>query len=57
LIEQAKGVLAATAGLSMDAAFNAIRTYARNHNQTLRNVADEVITRKIDLSQEALVKR
>ncbi len=56
LIEQAKGVLAATAGFTMDAAFNAIRTYARNHNQTLRNVADEVITRKINLSQDAPVK-
>ena len=57
LIEQAKGVLAATAGLSMDAAFTALRSYARNHNQTLRSVADDVIARKIDLGQEALVKK
>ena len=57
LIEQAKGVLAATAGLSMDAAFTALRSYARNHNQTLRSVADDVIARKIDLSQGALVKK
>ena len=52
LIEQAKGVLAAAAGLSMDAAFNAIRNYARNHNETLRSVADEVINGKIDLNQQ-----
>ncbi|MEO7722373.1 MAG: GAF and ANTAR domain-containing protein [Pseudolysinimonas sp.] len=57
LIEQAKGVLAATAGLSMDAAFNTMRSYARNHNQTLRSVADDVIARKVDLSQEELTKK
>jgi GAF domain-containing protein len=57
LIEQAKGVLAATLGLSMEDAFTAIRSYARNHNQTLRSVADDVITRKVNLSQEAPTKK
>lgn len=57
LIEQAKGVLAATLGLSMDDAFTAIRSYARNHNLTLRSVADVVIARKVDLSQEAPTQR
>lgn len=53
LIEQAKGVLAATAGLSMDAAFAAIRSHARNHNQTLRSVSQDVIARKVDLGHES----
>ena len=47
LIEQAKGVLAATVGMSMNEAFAAMRTYARNNNLTLRKVAEDVIERRI----------
>jgi GAF domain-containing protein len=47
LIEQAKGVLAATTGMSMNEAFAAMRSYARNKNLTLRKVADDVIARRI----------
>jgi len=50
LIEQAKGVLAASNGLSMDAAFSAMRAYARNANLTLRKVAGGVIDRTIDVT-------
>jgi len=39
VIEQAKGVLSASADLDMDAAFQAMRQYARNHNQRLTDVA------------------
>jgi len=42
-IEQAKGVLAQRNGVGMDAAFEALRRYARNHNQKLTDVALAVI--------------
>lgn len=43
LVEQAKGVTAERAGLSMDDAFRALRTHARNHNLRLADVARGVI--------------
>ena len=43
VIEQAKGVTAERAGLSMDEAFRALRTHARNHNLGLVDVARGVI--------------
>jgi transcriptional regulator with GAF, ATPase, and Fis domain len=39
VIEQAKGVLSARAGVDMEAAFQAMRKYARNHNERLTDVA------------------
>ena len=39
VIEQAKGVLSARAGIDMEAAFQAMRHYARSHNQRLTDVA------------------
>ena len=44
-IEQAKGVIAEHAGLDMDAAFSALRQYARNRNQRLVDVAHAVAAR------------
>jgi len=49
LIEQAKGVVSEHAGMTMDAAFAALRSYARDHNLTLRVVASSVIERTIDV--------
>jgi GAF domain-containing protein len=49
LIEQAKGVLATTIGTTMDNAFSVMRTYARDRNLPLRQVADDVVTRRLDL--------
>jgi GAF domain-containing protein len=49
LIEQAKGVLTASVGLSMNESFAALRAYARNHNLTLATVAEGVIGRTIDV--------
>lgn len=49
LIEQAKGVLAASTGLTMDEAFAALRAYARNGNLTLATAAEGVIARTIDI--------
>ena len=43
VIEQAKGVLSARAEVDMDAAFVALRRYARNHNQRLTDVAQRIV--------------
>jgi GAF domain-containing protein len=43
VIEQAKGILSAEGRLSIDDAFKALRRHARNHNATLRSVADAVV--------------
>ena len=53
LIEQAKGVLSQSGGLSMDEAFLVLRAYARNHNLTLRAVAEGVAGRTLDLIPKA----
>ena len=47
VIEQAKGVLAERAGLSMESAFEAMRQHARSHNLRLADVAGEVIDRTL----------
>jgi GAF domain-containing protein len=43
VIEQAKGVVAERQRLDMEQAFAYLRTYARNHNRRLADVAREVI--------------
>jgi GAF domain-containing protein len=43
VIEQAKGVLAERAALNMEDAFTRLRTYARNNNRRLADIAGEVI--------------
>ncbi len=47
VIEQAKGVLAERTGLSMEAAFEALRHYARDHNLRLSDVARSVIDKSL----------
>ncbi len=47
VIEQAKGVLAERTGLSMQAAFEAMRRYARDNNLRLADVAGHVIDRTL----------
>ena len=49
LIEQAKGVLAERGGLDMEQAFARLRNHARNHNQRLVDVAQQVIDRTMDV--------
>ena len=46
-IEQAKGVLAAQAGLGMDEAFLQLRGYARAHQQLLTQVAEDVVAGRL----------
>jgi GAF domain-containing protein len=43
IIEQAKGVISERAGLDMEQSFSALRTYARNENLRLVDVAREVV--------------
>jgi transcriptional regulator with GAF, ATPase, and Fis domain len=49
-IEQAKGVVAERTNVDMDAAFAWLRSYARNHNVTLSQVADEVVAGTLAVS-------
>lgn len=49
LIEQAKGVLAASTDVSVAAAFETMRAYARAKNLSLRAVAEEVVARRLIL--------
>jgi len=48
VIEQAKGVLAERTGLSMQAAFEALRRYARDNNLRLADVAGRLIDKTLD---------
>jgi GAF domain-containing protein len=47
-IEQAKGVLAERNGLTMDAAFEALRRHARDHNLKITAVAHDVVNARLD---------
>lgn len=42
-IEQAKGILAAGRGISVDEAFEVLRHHARSHSASLRSVAEAVV--------------
>jgi AmiR/NasT family two-component response regulator len=48
VIEQAKGILAERRSLDMEQAFTLLRTYARNHNLRLIDVAQQIIDRTLD---------
>jgi GAF domain-containing protein len=43
IIEQAKGILAAEHGISIDKAFEVLRRHARSHRASLRSVAEAVV--------------
>ena len=49
LIEQAKGILAERAGMSIGNAFSYLRNYARNHNQQLTEVCRTLIDGTLNL--------
>jgi transcriptional regulator with GAF, ATPase, and Fis domain len=53
MIEQAKGVLAERAHISPDAAFVLMRTYARNQNRRLTDVAAGLLDGTLDLQPTA----
>jgi GAF domain-containing protein len=48
VIEQAKGMLAESSHIGVDAAFVRLRTHARDHNRRLSDVAREVIEGRLD---------
>ena len=48
VIEQAKGVLAERAQITLDAAFSRLRGYSRTHNRKLSQVARELIDGQLD---------
>jgi transcriptional regulator with GAF, ATPase, and Fis domain len=52
VIEQAKGVVAQTLGVSIDAAFDVIRRYARNHRIGLSATAEQIVARTLTLSAD-----
>ena len=47
VIEQAKGMLAEYLNMTVDDTFKLLRTYARDHNRRLSQVASDVVDRKI----------
>jgi AmiR/NasT family two-component response regulator len=50
VIEQAKGILAERRHISLTQAFTLMRTYARNHNRLLSQVARAIITQPHDIA-------
>ncbi|HEX4863325.1 MAG TPA: GAF and ANTAR domain-containing protein [Acidimicrobiales bacterium] len=53
VIEQAKGVISERAHVDLAEAFNRLRTYARNNNRRLTEVAQATIEGKLDLAAGA----
>lgn len=51
VIEQAKGVVAESATVDMEQAFNRLRRHARNHNARLADVAYAVTTKSLPVSK------
>ena len=51
VIEQVKGVISERNGVSMDAAFQALRAYSRNHNLRLTGVALSVVRGETSIGQ------
>ncbi len=49
IIEQAKGVVAQSLGVGMDAAFDRLRRHARHNNLRLVEVARRTVTGELDL--------
>ncbi len=47
VIEQAKGVLSASRGITVDEAFGRLRSYARSHNARIHDVASAVVRREL----------
>jgi AmiR/NasT family two-component response regulator len=46
VIEQAKGVIMATAGCNADAAFDLLREQSQSENRKLRDIAQDIVIRQ-----------
>ena len=55
-IEQAKGMLAERAAVDLDAAFRLLRSYARDHNEYLSDVARKVVDGSLPANAVASVR-
>ncbi len=53
IIEQAKGVVSFTRGVSVDEAFDAIRSYARSNRMGLSEVAEQLVTGRLRIGPDA----
>ena len=49
VIEQAKGMLAARSGITVDEAFERLRSHARSHQASLRSVAEAIVEFRLTL--------
>lgn len=49
LIEQAKGVLMASAGIEVDQAFRLMRDYSRRNNHAVKDIARQVVNRTLSV--------
>ena len=56
-IEQAKGMIAEYGGTTMELAFSKLRTYARNHNLGLTDIAEAIISNDLSMSTLGAVHR
>jgi GAF domain-containing protein len=57
LVEQAKGVLAGRAGISVESALGRIRRYARYHDMALTRVCQDIVTGSLTLLTTAETRR
>ena len=51
-IEQAKGIISERSNISVDDAFDLLRSYARRHSQRLSEVAARVVERSLDITAD-----
>ena len=54
LLEEARNVIAHTAGVDMDAAFNLLRSHARANSQSLHTTAGQIVDRSLTLQSRPL---
>lgn len=53
MIEQAKGVLAERMQIDMDRAFDVLRSYSRNHNRRLSELAEAIVDGTVEIAPTA----
>ena len=51
LVEQAKGMIGAQLGVTVDAAFEVLRSYSRSHNYRVQQVAADLLDKRVMIDQ------